>query len=44
MSIELGLIAVFAIVGLGGAALAGTLIWLHKRSSDQRQEQHPHHA
>ena len=37
MSLELGLIAAFAIVGFGGAALAGSLIWLGKKAADRRK-------
>lgn len=44
MSLELGLIAAFAIVGCGGAALAGVLLWLRKKNADRRQERHLHHA
>lgn len=35
MSLELGLIAAFAIVGFGGAALAAGMIWLRARHSDR---------
>jgi hypothetical protein len=44
MSLELGLIAAFAIVGCGGAALAGGLLWLRKKDADRRHEQDLHHA
>ncbi len=35
MSLEMGLIAAFAIVSCGGAALAGCLLWLRKKDSDR---------
>jgi len=35
MSLELGLILAFTIVALGGAGLAGFVIWLRKRDSDE---------
>lgn len=34
MSLELGLILSFAIIALGGAGLAGVMLWLRKRDSD----------
>lgn len=44
MSLELGLIGAFAIIGLGGAALAAGLIWLRKKDADQRHDKGLHHA
>lgn len=43
MSLALGLIVAFAIVGFGGAALAGCLLWLRKKEADRRQARR-HHA
>lgn len=37
-SIEAGLIGMFAIIGLGGAALAAALILLHKRGAEPRKK------
>lgn len=37
MSLETGLILAFTIISLGGAGLAGFLIWLRKRESNENQ-------
>lgn len=44
MSLEIGLIGAFAIIGFGGAALVALLIWLRKKDADQRREKRLHHA
>lgn len=46
MSLDLGLILAFAIIGFGGAGLAGFLLWLRKKDADRRQadDAGAHHA
>ncbi len=39
MSLETGLILAFTIISLGGAGLAGFLIWLRKRDPNENQGQ-----
>ena len=40
MSLEYGLVAAFAIVALGGVALAGFVLWLRYRESDGVDHNH----